>query len=63
MDTFREYRFRVRSYECGKDGFATLPTFAGDDVFVRVAEGSDGITRYHRVFAADGKDHVVAVTR
>ena len=26
MDTFREYRFRVRSYECGKDGFATLPT-------------------------------------
>ena len=38
-------------------------TFAGDRVFVRVVDGSDGVVRHHRVFAADGKDHVVAVTR
>ncbi len=26
MDTFGEYSFKVRSYECGRDGLATLPT-------------------------------------
>ena len=26
MTTGREYRFQVRSYECGPDGAATLPT-------------------------------------
>jgi len=26
MDTFAEYAFQVRSYECGPDGCATLPT-------------------------------------
>lgn len=37
-------------------------TFAGDRVSVSVVVGPDG-TRFHRVFAADGKDHIVAVTR
>ena len=37
-------------------------TFAGDKVFVSVSGGSAG-ERYHRVFAEDGKDHIVAVTR
>ena len=36
-------------------------TLAGDEVRVEVAE-ADGYT-YHRVFAPDGKDHVVARTR
>ncbi len=31
-------------------------------VFVSVSGGSAG-ERYHRVFAEDGKDHIVAVTR
>ncbi len=26
MDTFAEYDFQVRSYECGADGYASLPT-------------------------------------
>ena len=26
MDTFGEYAFQVRSYECGPDGYATLAT-------------------------------------
>ena len=26
MDTFGEYEFAVRSYECGKDGYASLAT-------------------------------------
>ena len=37
-------------------------TFAGEKVFVSVAEGENG-TRYHRVFAADGKDHITAMTK
>ena len=26
MDTYGEYIFKVRSYECGKDGLVTLPS-------------------------------------
>ena len=37
-------------------------TFAGEKVFVSVAEGEDG-GRFHRVYAADGKDHITALTR
>lgn len=37
-------------------------TFAGERVFVEASEREDGST-YRRVFAADGKEHIVAVTR
>ena len=37
-------------------------TFAGEKVFVSVADGDNG-ERYHRVFAADGKDHITATTK
>lgn len=36
-------------------------TFAGDEVRVRTAPGDAGET-YHRVFSADGRDHVTAIT-
>ena len=36
-------------------------TFAGDEVRVETV-AADGYT-YHRVFAPDGKDHIVARTR
>lgn len=37
-------------------------TFAGDEIGVETAPGPGGST-YHRVFAPDGRDHVVALTR
>ena len=37
-------------------------TFAGEKVFVSAAVGDNG-ERYHRVFAADGKDHITAMTK
>lgn len=37
-------------------------TFAREKVLVSVSGGPDGAC-YHRVYAADGRDHVVAVTR
>ena len=37
-------------------------TFAGEKLFVSVADGDNDV-RYHRVFAADGKDHITAITK
>ena len=37
-------------------------TLAGDEVSVEVAPGTAPGERFHRVYAADGKDHVVART-
>ena len=36
-------------------------TLAGETVHVELSKGDDG-KNYHRVFAPDGKDHVIAVT-
>lgn len=38
-------------------------TLAGDEVFVAAAPGGAPGETYHRVFAADGKDHALARTR
>ena len=41
MDTYGEYMFKVRSYECGKDGFVTLPSICN---YLQEADGKDHIT-------------------
>ena len=125
MNTHGEYIFKVRSYECGKDGLVSLPSIcnylqeaaslnteelgfsksdfnaAGSDIswvltkmrfrmnrypkwedevkittfprggrkivawrdFILSDAFGDNGERYHRVFAADGKDHITAITK
>lgn len=38
-------------------------TLAGEEVCVQIARNAEENATYHRVFAADGRDHAIAITR
>lgn len=67
-DTFGEYSWAVRTYECGPNAAGPCheldivfksETLAGEEVRVESVETEPGVFA-HRLYAPDGRDHVLA---